>query len=81
MSGAEDDTSARAVNGNNRNSTERNDIEESEALEELIREETKRQLEAAWAAQQRLARACFAAGNTVSPKDKRDFHPSSEDGD
>jgi hypothetical protein len=35
------------------------DLEESKALEILIREETKLQLEAAWVAQRRLARACF----------------------
>ena len=36
-------------------------IRETEALEELIRKETIRHLEAAWKAQRRLARACFTA--------------------
>lgn len=35
------------------------EIQESKALEVLVREETKLQLEAAWIAQRRLARACF----------------------
>jgi len=35
------------------------EIRETEALENLIREETKRHLEAAWTAQRRLAQACF----------------------
>ena len=35
------------------------EIQESKALEILICKETKRQLEAAWIAQRRLARACF----------------------
>mmetsp|Transcript_18534 Transcript_18534/g.28608 ORF Transcript_18534/g.28608 Transcript_18534/m.28608 type:complete len:89 (+) Transcript_18534:203-469(+) len=34
--------------------------EAAEALEEMIREETLRHLEAAWEAQRRLARSCFA---------------------
>lgn len=40
------------------------EIQESKALEILIREETKIQLEAAWLAQRRLARACFVDKRT-----------------
>lgn len=48
---AKDDTSTDSVD---------KEISETETLEELIREETRQQLEAAWRAQQRLARASFA---------------------
>jgi hypothetical protein len=43
--------------------------QESIALEILIREETKRQLEAAWVAQRRLAQACFIE-QTTKPIDQ-----------
>ena len=37
------------------------EIQESEALEFLIRQETKRHLEVAWNSQRRLAQACFTS--------------------
>lgn len=49
-----------------------NRIRETEALEELIREETIRHLEAAWDAQRRLARACFTARAYHSESDRRE---------
>jgi len=53
-------------------STEK-EILESEALEELIHNETKRHLEAAWRAQQRLAQACFTAQeNNCSDKNNQE---------
>lgn len=53
-------------------------IRETEALEELIREETIRHLEAAWKAQRRLARACFMAraSSNQSQSDRREKESS-----
>jgi hypothetical protein len=59
MGGHKEDAASTATSSSSSPMTTTEEIRESEALEELIREETKRHLEAAWNAQRRLAQACF----------------------